>query len=198
MPARAPRFFPSPAAFRAWLERHHARETELQVGFWKVGTGRPSLTWSESVDEAICFGWIDGVRRSLDAERYLIRFTPRSPKSSWSALNRRKAEALLAAGRMAPAGRRAWALRPEAEDASHSFETRASPRLSPKHERSFRAARAAWAWFQGRPPGYRRTAVHWVVSAKREETRARRLAQLIASSAAGRTIPPLTPPSRRW
>jgi len=195
--SRAPRFFHSPAAFRAWLERHHASEAELKVGYWKVGTGRPSLTWPESVDEALCFGWIDGVRHSLDAERYAIRFTPRRPGSGWSAVNRRKAEALLAAGRMAPAGRRAWEARPEGDDAGASFESVAAPTLSPSQQRAFRAEQAAWAWFQGRPPGYRRTAIHWVVSGKRKETRARRLARLIADSTAGRTIRPLTPPSKR-
>jgi len=130
MPSLAPRFSSSPAAFRAWLERHHAREAELLVGYWKVGTGRPSLTWPESVDEAICFGWIDGVRHSLDAERYVIRFTPRKPGSNWSAVNRRKAEALLAAGRMSPAGRRAWEARPEG-DGADSAAGRTVPPLTP-------------------------------------------------------------------
>jgi uncharacterized protein YdeI (YjbR/CyaY-like superfamily) len=191
------RFFPSPAAFRAWLHRHHAREVELLVGFWKRGTGRPSLTWPESVDEALCYGWIDGVRRSVDADRYAIRFTPRKARSRWSAVNRRKAEALIAAGRMQPAGLRAWGARPDDEDAGYSFESRTALRLPPALERTFRARPAAWSWFQARPPGYRRTAIHGVVSAKREETRGRRLAQLVADSAAGRPIPPLALPARR-
>jgi uncharacterized protein YdeI (YjbR/CyaY-like superfamily) len=131
------------------------------------------------------------VRRSLDARRYVIRFTPRKARSRWSAVNRRKAEALLAAGRMAPAGRRAWEARPIAEDAGYSFESRTALRLPPAMERTFRADPEAWAWFEARPPGYRRTATHWVVSAKQEATRARRLAQLVVDSAAGRNIPPL-------
>jgi len=185
----AARFFASPAAFRAWLEKHHARAAELLVGFWKVATGRPTLTWPESVDEAICYGWIDGVRRSVDAERYVIRFTPRKPGSQWSAVNRRKAEALLAAGRMAPAGLAAWEARPEAEDAGYSFENRREVAFPPALAKRFKAERAAWAWFSARPPGERRTATHWVVSAKREETRRKRLEVLIACSAAGRKLP---------
>jgi uncharacterized protein YdeI (YjbR/CyaY-like superfamily) len=194
-----PRFFATPAAFRGWLERHHERSTELLVGFWKFGTGRPSLTWPESVDQALCFGWIDGVRRALDADRYIIRFTPRKARSRWSLVNQRRAEALIEAGRMAPAGLRAWKARPDRADAGYSFETRAGRRLPRALDLSFRARPDAWQWFQARPPGYRRTALHWVLSAKREETRARRLATLVECSAAGRPIPPLarTSSSRR-
>jgi uncharacterized protein YdeI (YjbR/CyaY-like superfamily) len=187
----APIFFASPAAFRAWLERHHARAAECLVGFWKVGTGRPSLTWPESVDEAICFGWIDGLRRSLGEEGYSIRFTPRRPGSGWSAINRRKAEALIAAGRMRPAGVKAWEARPDGEHAGASYEVRGSDRLPPAMEQRIRANAAAWAWFSARPAGERRTTVHWVTSAKREATRARRLEVLIETAARGKHVRPL-------
>jgi uncharacterized protein YdeI (YjbR/CyaY-like superfamily) len=185
-----PIFFPSPAALRAWLARHHAREAELEVGFWKVGTGRPSMTWPESVDEAICFGWIDGLRRSLGPDGYVIRFTPRRTGSAWSAVNRRKAEALVAAGRMAPAGLKAWEARPDREDAGYSFESRVADRLPPAMERRLRASASAWTWFSARPPGERRSTVHWVTSAKQEATRARRLEVLIETAARGVHIPP--------
>jgi len=186
----APRFFSSPAAFGAWLSKHHASETELLVGFWKVGTGRPSMTWPESVDEAIRFGWIDGVRRSLDEHGYAIRFTPRKARSNWSAVNRRKAAALLAAGRMAPAGLAAWEARPEGEHAGASFEVGGPDRLPAAMERRLKADRAAWQWFSARPPGERRATVHWVTSARQEATRARRLEVLIETAAKGKHIPP--------
>jgi len=186
-----PIFFASPAAFRAWLAKHHARAAECLVGFWKVGTGRPSLTWPESVDEAICFGWIDGVRRSLHEEAYSVRFTPRRPGSAWSAINRRKVVALLAAGRMAPAGLKAWEARPDGEHAGASYEVRGSDRLPPPFERRLKANAAAWAWFGARPPGERRTTVHWVTSAKQEATRERRLEVLIETAARGVHVPPL-------
>jgi len=186
----APRLFPSsPAAFRAWLERHHATETELQLGYWKKATGKPSLTWSESVDEAICFGWIDGVRRSFDADRYTVRFTPRRAGSPWSAVNRKKARALIAAGRMRPAGLAAWKARPAEEDPGYSFESRSEQALPPALARRFRAEKRAWAFFQGQPPGYRRTSIHWVASARREETRERRFRVLLDCSAKGKRIP---------
>ena len=187
----APIFFASPAAFRAWLAKHHTSAAECLVGFWKVGTGRPSLTWPESVDEAICFGWIDGLRHSLGAEGYCIRFTPRRPGSSWSAVNRRKVEALVAAGRMAPAGLSAWEKRPEGEHAGASYEVRGAGRLPPPFERRLRADAAAWAWFSARPPGERRTTIHWVTSAKQAATRERRLEVLIETAARGVHVPPL-------
>ena len=181
----SPTFFATPAEFGRWLARHHADVAELWVGFHKKGTGTPSITWPESVDEALCVGWIDGVRRSLDEARYVIRFTPRRAGSIWSAVNVRRAQALIADGRMQPAGLAAFEARSAAKTAVYSFERKEEARLEPPEERTFRRERAAWRNFQAMPPGYRRTALHWVVSARRAETRARRLATLIADSAAG-------------
>ena len=178
-------YFDSPAAFRRWLERHHASHTELLVGFHKAHTGRPTLTWPESVDEALCFGWIDGIRRSVDADRYTIRFTPRKASSNWSAVNIRRAEALIADGRMQPAGLRAFAARRADKSAVYSFEQSRQPELSDVEKRRFRANRRAWTFFEAQPPGYRRTITHWVVSAKRDATRAKRLDTLISDSASG-------------
>lgn len=185
-----PLFFPTPADFRAWLEAHHASETELLVGFHKKGTGMPSITWPESVDEALCFGWIDGVRRSLGAESYTIRFTPRKARSFWSNVNIRRAGELTAAGRMTPAGLRAFEARSGERSGVYSFEQTGKDAvvLTPEMESRFRADAGAWEYFQSRPPWYRQTATWWVISAKKEETREKRLATLIADSAAGRPI----------
>jgi uncharacterized protein YdeI (YjbR/CyaY-like superfamily) len=183
-----PRFFESPEAFRAWLDAHHSKATEVLVGFHKRHTRRPSLTWSQSVDEALCYGWIDGVRRSLSEDAYTIRFTPRKTTSIWSAINVAKVEALTKAGRMQPAGIAAHAHRTPARTGVYSFERNEAARLSAAQTRAFKANAAAWSHFEQAPPWYRRTATHWVVSAKKEETRARRLEQLIAASAAGRPI----------
>jgi len=192
-PRPDPVFFASPAEFRAWLERHHHTARELSVGYHRKGTGRPTLTWQESVAEALCFGWIDGVRRSVDAERYTIRFTPRRRGSHWSAVNLRLAEELIRDGRMHPAGLRAYEQRDPARSGAYSFEQREAVELGPDAEALLRANPAAWSYFSAQPPGYRRTATWWVVSAKREETRARRLRMLIEDSAAGRRIAPLRP-----
>ena len=189
-----PHFFDSPAAFRAWLEEHHATETEVLVGFWKAATGRPSLTWSQSVDEALCYGWIDGVRRGLDDESYTIRFTPRKARSKWSLVNVRKVGELTAQGRMRPAGLATFEARREEDTGVYSFERNEPAQLDAAAAARFRAEPEAWAWFERQPPSYRRPALHWVVSAKRAETRERRLAQLIADSAAGRRVPPLRRP----
>jgi uncharacterized protein YdeI (YjbR/CyaY-like superfamily) len=189
--ATKPRFFATAAAFRRWLERNHATRRELLVGFWKRGTGRPSLTWPESVDEALCFGWIDGVRKRIDEESYTIRFTPRRAASAWSRVNVQRMAELEREGRVAPAGRAAFARRSEKHSGSYSYEQRRNAQLDAGSERRFRASPAAWKWFRAQPPGYRRTATFWVASAKREETRRRRLDQLIECSAAGRAIPPL-------
>jgi uncharacterized protein YdeI (YjbR/CyaY-like superfamily) len=183
------RFFARAADFRRWLKRHHGDQTELWVGFHKRATGKPSLTWSESVDEALCFGWVDGIRKRIDDQSYAIRFTPRQATSIWSALNLRKMAALTAAGRVAPAGLAAFDRRNQARSASYSYEQRRSAKLDPEAEKSFRANRKAWHDFRGRPPGYRQTAIYWIVSAKRAATRARRLDQLIACSAAARPLP---------
>ncbi len=189
-----PTFFATPKAFRAWLEEHHETERELLVGFHKKGSGRPSITWPQSVDQALCFGWIDGVRRSIDAESYSIRFTPRQARSTWSAVNVKRVGELTAEGLMHLAGLAAFERRTDDRTAIYSHERRKEAKLDPEHERAFRADAGAWAWFQAQPPWYRRAATHWVVSAKREETRLRRLGQLIEDSAAGRTVGPLTRP----
>ena len=186
-----PRFFATGAAFRKWLEKNHLVRRELLVGFWKRGTGRPSLTWPESVDEALCFGWIDGVRRRIDEESYTIRFTPRQAKSAWSRVNVERMAELEREGRVAPAGRAAFARRSENGSGSYSYEQRRNAKLDAESVYRFSAAPEAWKWFQAQPPGYRRTATFWVASAKREATRRRRLEQLVECSAAGRAVPPL-------
>jgi uncharacterized protein YdeI (YjbR/CyaY-like superfamily) len=190
-------YFESPAAFRAWLEQHHASETEVLVGFHKKATGRPTLTWSESVDQALCFGWIDGVRRTVDQERYTIRFTPRKATSTWSKVNIAKVAELTAQGLMRPAGLRAFALRDEARSGIYSFEQEQPQELTAEQTARFRANPVAWERWLAMPPGYRRTATHWVVRAKREETRQKRLETLIADSERGRRIAPLTRPGDR-
>jgi uncharacterized protein YdeI (YjbR/CyaY-like superfamily) len=195
--AGKPIFFATAATFRAWLERHHESAKELLVGFYKKSSGRPSITWPESVDEALCFGWIDGVRKSLAEDAYTIRFTPRKPASIWSAINVDKVAQLKKLGKMRPAGLRAFALRTAERTGVYSFERSQAAQLAPEQERALRANRKAAAYFDAQPPWYRRTAIHWVISAKRDETRERRLKQLIADSAAGRTIGPLTRPGQK-
>lgn len=192
-----PKFFPTPEDLCAWLERHHATETEVLVGFYKKGSGRPSITWPQSVDEALCFGWIDGVRRSLGEEAYTIRFTPRKRTSIWSAVNVGRVAELTRLGRMRPAGLRAFEARNPEKTAIYAFERKVPAELSPIQDKKLRANRKAAAFFDAQAPWYRRTALHWVISAKREETRERRLAELIADSAAQRTIEPLTRPTKR-
>ena len=177
-------FFPSPGEFRRWLQKNHARERELWVGFYKKESGRPSLTWPQSVDEALCFGWIDGVRKSVDQTSYTIRFTPRKDKSFWSAVNTRRVAELTKAGRMAPAGRRAFARRDRERTKRYSYE-RAAAQLTPAEERLFKERPRAWEFFQSLPPSYRRTVVWWVLSAKRDDTRRRRLETVVAAAAKG-------------
>jgi uncharacterized protein YdeI (YjbR/CyaY-like superfamily) len=186
-------FFEDAACWRAWLDAHHADEREVWVGYWRRGTGRPSLTWAESVDQALCFGWIDGIRKRIDEERYTVRFTPRKPRSVWSKVNIGRVEELSGLGLMRPAGLAAFEARDEARSGVYSFEQRRDPRLSPDHEATFRADANAWSWFERQAPSYRRAAIWWVVSAKRADTQARRLATLIADSGQGRRIGPLTP-----
>lgn len=178
----APKYFESPGQWRAWLEKHHSLESELLVEFHKVGSGQPSMTWPESVDEALCFGWIDGVRRSVDAERYTIRFSVRKPRSIWSRINIAKAEALIASGRMRPAGLAAFSRRTEERSGVYSFE-RAEAHFDEEARARFEANAEAWTFFQAQAPSYRRTATWWVVSAKQTATRERRLAKLIGHSA---------------
>lgn len=182
-------FFQSAPAFRAWLARHHATTRELLVGFHKVGSGRRSITYPEALDEALCFGWIDGMRRNVDATSYAIRFTPRRKGSIWSAVNLRHVARLTAAGRMRAAGRKAFEERDVEKTRRYSFENRVQP-FDIAAARRFKSDAAAWAWFAKQAPGYRRTAQWWVMSAKRLETRERRLAILIASSARGTKAPP--------
>jgi uncharacterized protein YdeI (YjbR/CyaY-like superfamily) len=192
-----PTSFATPAKFRAWLEKHHAKKRELLVGYYKRGSGKPSITWPESVDEALCFGWIDGVRRSLDDERYTIRFTPRKAKSNWSAINIRRAKALSELGKMRAAGLAAFEKRSDERSAIYSYEQRHAAKLEREHEQRLRANPRAWKFFQAQAPWYRRAVTHWIVSAKKPETRASRLATLIRHSAAGEAIPPLRRPERK-
>jgi uncharacterized protein YdeI (YjbR/CyaY-like superfamily) len=189
-----PVFFASPGELREWLERHHGDRDELWVGLYKKASGKPSVTWPEVVDEALCFGWIDGVRRSLGPDSYANRLTPRRKGSNWSAINVKRVRELIAEGRMTPAGLVAFEARGDDRTAVYSYEQRRSAALDAEQERRFRADAAAWEWFQGRPPSYRRAALHWVTSAKRPETRERRLATLIEDSAAGRPVKPLARP----
>jgi len=183
-----PTFFKTPAAFRAWLQKHHRTADELWVGYWKKSTGRPTITWQESVDEALCFGWIDGIRKSVDAHSYMNRFTPRKTGSFWSATNTKRAQELIRLGRMRAAGRTAFEARDAKRTVAHHA-VRDNPRLDKAREAAFKTYRTAWEFFQAQPPGYRRLAIWWIVSAKREETRTRRFDQLIAISAAGRRLP---------
>src|SRR5918997_864840 len=164
-------FFATPAEFRAWLDAHHNQSTELWVGFHKKGSGLPSMTWPEAVDEALCFGWIDGVRKSIDETSYAIRFTPRKTRSTWSAVNIRRVQELVAQGRMRPAGLRAFAARTEGRSGIYSYEQRDAVQLGDDDERQFRSNPAAWDFFQAQPPSYRKAAIWWVASAKKEETR---------------------------
>ena len=192
-----PSFFPTPAHFRKWFEQHHDTEPELLVGFYKKGTGKPSIDWPQSVDEALCFGWIDGVRRSIDEESYSIRFTPRRKGSIWSAVNVRKVAQLTQEGRMHATGLAAYEAREENKTAIYSYENRADAKLDEAGEQQFKANDAAWMYFQARPSWYRTAAIHWVANAKREETRTRRLEQLISDSAQERTVGPLTRPGTK-
>jgi len=186
-----PVFFETPDEFADWLEANHETETELVVGFHKKGSGRPSITWPEAVEQALRFGWIDGVRRALDEHSYTNRFTPRKPRSNWSLINVAKVEQLKARGLMKPAGLRAYEARTPERTGVYSSERREAAKLPSELEGRLRANEAAREWFDSRPPGYRRAALHWVVSAKREETRLRRLKQLIDCSAERRKVPPL-------
>lgn len=183
-----PTFFTSPPEFRVWLKKHHADVQELWVGFYKRSTATPSLTWPESVDCALCFGWIDGLRKSLGETSYMIRFTPRRPTSTWSAINIKRIAELEKMGLMQPAGRKAFEQRKHDKSAIYSYENRAAAKLNTTQEKEFRANKAAWEFFQAQPPWYRRTATYWVASAKKQETKQRRLAALMESSGNRRRI----------
>jgi uncharacterized protein YdeI (YjbR/CyaY-like superfamily) len=189
-------FFEAPAALRAWLAEHYDRATELWVGFYKKGTGRPSITWPEAVDAALCFGWIDGIRKSIDDTSYAIRFTPRKPRSNWSAVNIKRAGELTALGLMHPAGLKAFEERTTDKSGVYSYEQRNAAELNTEYEAQFRANPTAWEFFQAQPTGYRQTAIWWVISAKKEETRLRRLATLIEDSERGRRLGLLARPAK--
>lgn len=179
-----PKFFSSPEKFREWLEQNHDRTSELLVGFHKKASGKKSITYPEALDEALCFGWIDGVRRNVDETSYSIRFTPRKPKSIWSNVNVKHVERLTKEGRMAEPGLKAYALRDPKRTGIYAFEN--DPReFSPEYEKKFRANKPAWEFFQKEPPSIRRTCIFWVMSAKKEETRLRRLEQLMDRAAKG-------------
>lgn len=187
-----PTFFATPEEFRAWFAANAASATALLVGFHKKGSGLPSITWPEAVDEALCVGWIDGVRRARDDTSYTIRFTPRKPRSIWSAVNIARVAALTAEGRMRATGLAAFEARAAGRSAIYAHEQQEDPTLTPDEEAAFRAEPGAWDFFAAQRPSYRRLALWWILSAKRPETRARRLATLLADSAAGRTLAHLT------
>ena len=182
-----PKFFPTPSAFRKWLAANHAKSDELWVGFYKKSSGKPSITWPESVDEALCFGWIDGVRKSLDEQSYVIRFSPRKPSSIWSAVNIRNMERLIKEDRVQPAGLKAYEARKEYRSGIYSYEQR-SPELVEPYAGLFKRHRAAWKFFLAQPPSYRKMMNWYVVSAKQEATRLKRLERLIDESASGRRL----------
>jgi uncharacterized protein YdeI (YjbR/CyaY-like superfamily) len=186
-------FFATPATFRAWLRKNHKTADELVVGFYKRGSGIPSISWPEAVDEALCFGWIDGIRRSIDEKSYSIRFTPRRKGSNWSAINVKRVEQLIELERMTPAGLKAFEARRDDRTAIYSYEQRKEAAFDAGQVRAFRRNAKAWAFFRKQAPWYQRTATHWVISAKREDTRERRLSMLIEDSAAGNLVAPLRP-----
>ncbi|HRW56026.1 MAG TPA: YdeI/OmpD-associated family protein [Phycisphaerae bacterium] len=182
-----PSFFKTPAAFRAWLKKRHKTKDELLVGYYKKHTGKPSMTWPESVAEALCFGWIDGIRRSIDDTSYMIRFTPRRKTSRWSAVNVRMMAELEAAGKMTAAGRAIFQARKDPADAGYATKHHDAEFDKPRIA-AFRKHKAAWKFFHAQPPGYQRRIRHWIMSAKRDETRDKRLATLIEKSAAGERL----------
>ncbi len=187
-----PRFFAAPAEFRDWLEAHHDSEKELWVGFHKRGSGLPTITWPESVDAALCFGWIDGVRKSIDDTSYKIRFTPRKTGSKWSSVNTKRVAELRELGRMHETGLKAFAERVAERSGVYAYEQRHSIEFDPAQEKEFRRNKQAWKYFQAQANWYRKTALWWVVSAKQEKTRSKRLSELIACSEQERPIPHLT------
>ncbi len=181
-----PVFFATPAAFRAWLKQHHKKDDELIVGFYRKDSGQPSITWQEAVDEALCFGWIDGVRRKHSEIAYSNRFTPRRPKSNWSAINIGRVEELTRLKRMQPAGLAAFEKRTESKSRIYSYEQKDEPVFDPKYAKVFKANKKAWEFFCTLSPYYRKLETRWVHGAKQEETRVRRLDKLIAACESGR------------
>jgi uncharacterized protein YdeI (YjbR/CyaY-like superfamily) len=185
-----PIFFETPEEFRVWLEKNHKKANELIVGYYKVGSGKKSMNWSQSVDQALCFGWIDGIRKSIDNESYFIRFTPRRPDSNWSTVNIKKVDQLTKQGLMRPAGLAAFMLREESKSGIYTYENK-EMELPDEFERQFKVNVEAWNYFQSMPLYYRKTSIRWVMDAKQELTRKRRLAELISDSEAGQKIKPL-------
>jgi len=176
-----PKFFPTPQDFRNWLEKNHQTEKELLVGFYKVKSKKPTMSWSESVDQALCFGWIDGVRKSIDEESYTIRFTPRKKDSIWSVINIKKIEELTKAGLMQKAGLEAFKLRKEDKSGIYSHEKEPSW-LNPDYEKQFKANKKAWEYFEKQAPSYKKVMIHWIMSAKQEKTQLSRLEKTINES----------------
>jgi len=191
-----PLFFARPLEFHDWLEKNRDKAQEIWVGFHKKSSGKPSITWAESVDEALCFGWIDSLRRSVNDTSYANRFTPRKARSTWSAVNIRRAKELISLGHMQPAGIKAFEQRSNERSAIYSYEQRQSAKLSGAFEKQFRANEKAWKFFRAQAPWYQKVAAFWVVSAKKDDTRLKRLSKLIEDSEKERTIPPLTRPHR--
>jgi len=184
-------FFKTPSDLRKWFEKNHAVEQELWVGYYKKDSGKPSITWPQSVDEALCFGWIDGIRKRVDEVSYTIRFTPRRARSIWSAVNIKRAGELKEQGLIMPPGLKSFAAREENRSGIYSYEQR-SPELPEPYRRLLKKNKAAWKFFEAQPPSYRKAANWWVLSAKKEETRLKRFNKLVDDSAQGRTIPQFT------
>src|SRR3954467_12208731 len=182
-----PLFFSDQQKFRAWLKKNHNKETELLVGFYKVTRGKESMTWPQSVDQALCYGWIDGIRKSIDDEAYTIRFTPRKKNSIWSAINIKKMEELTQKGLMQPVGLAVFQHRKDAKSAIYSYE-KPPVVLDKQFEKKFKANKVAWTYFQSKAPSYQKTSIAWVMRAKQESTRIRRLDTLIKDSEQGRRI----------
>jgi len=182
-----PTFFRTPADLRKWFRKNHATATELWIGFYKVGSGKPSVTWPESVDEALCCGWIDGIRKTIDEDSYKIRFTPRRPRSVWSAVNIKRVKVLSDEKRMLPAGRKAFEARRENRSGIYSYEQRPQDLPQP-YLGEMKRNKAAWAFFAAQPPSYRKVMTWFILSAKREETRLQRLKKLIDVSATGKRM----------
>jgi uncharacterized protein YdeI (YjbR/CyaY-like superfamily) len=183
-------FFASPAEFRSWLDKNHSTSRELWAGFYKKSSAKPSMTWPESVDQALCYGWIDGIRKSIDAERYTIRFTPRNPKSVWSAVNIKRVGELIASGLMQPSGLEVFNKRDEKKVELYSFEN-SNVTFDEHYRAKFKENEKAWDFFQSQPPSYRKTATWWVISPKQEKTRLKRLEILINDSGSNLRIAPL-------
>ena len=187
-PEDLPIFFAKPVGFRAWLEKRHQTKRQQWVGFYRKATGRPSITWPEAVDEALCYGWIDGLRKTIDVESYKIRFSPRRPTSNWSAINIRRIKELMREGRVRPAGIKVFQKRVPERSGIYSYENRKSATLSAAARKQFLADIKAWKFFQQQPASYRQTTIWWVSSAKRLQTQQDRLRKLIAFSKAGRRL----------